>query len=41
MAERHPGGICPKDGAPLARTTVGGRTTWWCRSHQVGQPLNP
>ena len=35
MAERHPGGLCPKDGAPLERTTVGGRTTWWCRAHQV------
>jgi formamidopyrimidine-DNA glycosylase len=36
MDERHIGGICPKDGTPLARSTVGGRTTWWCPSHQVG-----
>ncbi len=33
--ERHPGGCCPKDGAPLRRATVGGRTTWWCPAHQV------
>jgi formamidopyrimidine-DNA glycosylase len=34
MAERHPGGICPKDGCPLERATVGGRTSWWCPAHQ-------
>jgi len=33
--ERHPGGSCPKDGSPLARATVGGRTTWWCPTHQT------
>jgi formamidopyrimidine-DNA glycosylase len=31
---RRPGGRCPKDGAPLAHGTVGGRTTWWCPKHQ-------
>ncbi len=31
---RAPGGHCPKDGTPLARDTVGGRTTWWCPKHQ-------
>jgi formamidopyrimidine-DNA glycosylase len=31
---RTPGGICPRDGRPLARATVGGRTTWWCPHHQ-------
>jgi formamidopyrimidine-DNA glycosylase len=36
MPERRAGGVCPKDGAPLVRTTVGGRTTWWCPTHQVG-----
>jgi formamidopyrimidine-DNA glycosylase len=36
MDERHPGGICPKDGTVLVRSTVGGRTTWWCPAHQVG-----
>jgi formamidopyrimidine-DNA glycosylase len=35
IAERHPGGLCPKDGGPLARSTVGGRTSWWCPAHQV------
>jgi formamidopyrimidine-DNA glycosylase len=25
---------CPRDGSPLARTTVGGRTTYWCPAHQ-------
>jgi formamidopyrimidine-DNA glycosylase len=31
---RAPGGRCPKDGAVLERSTVGGRTTWWCPQHQ-------
>ncbi len=26
---------CPKDGSPLRRETVGGRTTYWCPSHQA------
>jgi formamidopyrimidine-DNA glycosylase len=34
MPERHPGGMCPRDGTPLIRATVGGRTTWWCPRHQ-------
>jgi formamidopyrimidine-DNA glycosylase len=34
MPERRPGGHCPKDGKPLTRTTVGGRTSWWCPKHQ-------
>jgi formamidopyrimidine-DNA glycosylase len=34
MAERHPGGHCPKDHAPLLRATVGGRTSWYCPVHQ-------
>ncbi|HLY82326.1 MAG TPA: DNA-formamidopyrimidine glycosylase family protein [Acidimicrobiales bacterium] len=34
MAERRPGGHCPKDGTPLVRSTVGTRTTWWCPAHQ-------
>jgi formamidopyrimidine-DNA glycosylase len=28
------GGTCPKDGAPLLRRTVGGRTTYSCPVHQ-------
>ncbi len=27
-------GSCPRDGAPLVRTTVGGRTAVWCPDHQ-------
>ena len=34
MPERHPGGVCPKDGTPLRRATVATRTTWWCPAHQ-------
>jgi formamidopyrimidine-DNA glycosylase len=34
MPERRPGGVCPKDGTPLQRRTVGGRTTWSCPAHQ-------
>lgn len=34
IAERRPGGRCPRDGTPLERATVGGRTTWWCPAHQ-------
>jgi formamidopyrimidine-DNA glycosylase len=34
QSERHPGGMCPSDGTPLVRRTVGGRTTWSCPKHQ-------
>jgi len=34
MPERHPGGLCPKDGTPLRRATIATRTTWWCPAHQ-------
>ncbi len=34
MPERAPGGMCPRDGRPLRRDKVGGRTTWWCPAHQ-------
>ena len=34
MAARVRGGLCPKDGHRLARSTVGGRTTYWCPAHQ-------
>ncbi|HEX7167705.1 MAG TPA: DNA-formamidopyrimidine glycosylase family protein [Acidimicrobiales bacterium] len=34
LPHRRPGGACPKDGTPLQRATVGGRTTWWCPTHQ-------
>ncbi|MBL8775104.1 MAG: hypothetical protein JNK12_04210 [Acidimicrobiales bacterium] len=31
---RERGGVCPRDGAPLLRRTVGGRTTYSCPVHQ-------
>jgi formamidopyrimidine-DNA glycosylase len=34
MPERVVGGRCPRDGTELVRSTVGGRTTWWCPLHQ-------
>ena len=34
IAHRSAGGCCPRDGAPLSRTTVGGRTSYWCPKHQ-------
>ena len=34
MDERFPGGHCPRDGTPLVRRTVGGRTTFSCPTHQ-------
>jgi len=34
MEHRRPGGVCPRDGTPLRRDIVGGRTTWWCPHHQ-------
>lgn len=32
---RRPGASCPRDGAPMVRGTVGGRTTWWCSREQA------
>ncbi|MBU2663596.1 formamidopyrimidine-DNA glycosylase [Actinoplanes bogorensis] len=34
---RKAGGHCPRDGAPMAVSQVGGRTSWWC---SLEQPLN-
>jgi formamidopyrimidine-DNA glycosylase len=34
MAQRRAGGLCPRDGAPLRADRVGGRTSWWCPTHQ-------
>jgi len=34
MPERVVGGRCPRDGTELVRSTVGGRTSWWCPRHQ-------
>ena len=38
IAARHPGGMCPRDGAPMAHGTVGGRSTWWCSREQALRP---
>lgn len=35
MLAREPGAMCPRDGAPMLRRTVGGRTTYSCSLHQV------
>jgi formamidopyrimidine-DNA glycosylase len=32
--QRRVGGVCPRDGTPLRRDVVGGRTTIWCPFHQ-------
>jgi formamidopyrimidine-DNA glycosylase len=34
IPERHRGGSCPSCGSALERSTVGGRTTYWCPRHQ-------
>jgi formamidopyrimidine-DNA glycosylase len=34
QASRTRSGLCPRDGAPLDRRTVGGRTTYSCPVHQ-------
>ncbi|GAA3924748.1 DNA-formamidopyrimidine glycosylase family protein [Actinoplanes auranticolor] len=32
---RIPGGRCPRDGAPMVKGAVGGRTSWWCSREQA------
>jgi formamidopyrimidine-DNA glycosylase len=34
LPHRVDGGRCPRDGTPLVRRTIGGRTTWSCPGHQ-------
>jgi formamidopyrimidine-DNA glycosylase len=34
LPARRRGGLCPRDGTPLVTGTVGGRTSWWCPTHQ-------
>jgi formamidopyrimidine-DNA glycosylase len=41
IAARHAGGTCPRDGAPMAHGTVGGRSTWWCSREQALRPTRP
>ena len=31
---RERGAVCPRDGTPLERRTIGGRTTYSCPAHQ-------
>jgi formamidopyrimidine-DNA glycosylase len=31
---RRSGALCPRDHAPMGRSTVGGRTSWWCTTEQ-------
>jgi formamidopyrimidine-DNA glycosylase len=38
IAARHPGGTCPRDGAPMEHGIVGGRSTWWCSREQAPPP---
>jgi formamidopyrimidine-DNA glycosylase len=33
---RGRGGTCPRDGTPLERAPIGGRTTYWCPTCQPG-----
>ncbi|MEO8887893.1 MAG: DNA-formamidopyrimidine glycosylase family protein, partial [Jatrophihabitantaceae bacterium] len=35
IAFRHADASCPRCGAPMKRSTVGGRTTWWCSREQA------
>ena len=35
IEHRRSDGHCPRCGAPMARATVGGRTTWFCPVEQV------
>jgi formamidopyrimidine-DNA glycosylase len=35
---RKPGALCPRDGAPMVRGRVGGRTSWWCEREQRLSP---
>ena len=32
---RRRGALCPRDHAPMATGTVGGRTSWWCSAEQL------
>jgi formamidopyrimidine-DNA glycosylase len=31
---RHSGAACPRDSAPMVRSTIDGRTSWWCSAEQ-------
>ncbi|HEU4974765.1 MAG TPA: DNA-formamidopyrimidine glycosylase family protein [Baekduia sp.] len=36
IPHRRRDGSCPRCGAPMARATIGGRTTYWCSAEQGG-----
>jgi formamidopyrimidine-DNA glycosylase len=38
IAYRRPGGICPRDHAPMHTAAVDGRTSWWCPAEQLLVP---
>jgi formamidopyrimidine-DNA glycosylase len=38
MEARRPGGLCPRDGSAMKSAQVGGRTTYWCPTHQREEP---
>src|SRR5262245_50385053 len=38
IAARQPGGVCPRDGTPMAHGLVAGRSTWWCPREQALPP---
>jgi formamidopyrimidine-DNA glycosylase len=40
IGARREGGQCPRDHAPMARGTVGGRTSWWCSAEQLPAPAS-
>jgi formamidopyrimidine-DNA glycosylase len=35
IAQRRQDGLCPRDGHPLDRARIGGRTTYWCPECQL------
>jgi formamidopyrimidine-DNA glycosylase len=38
---RNAGAQCPRDHAPMARSVVGGRTSWWCSVEQPAPTAGP
>lgn len=36
LHHRRPGGVCPRDGAALVHEKIGGRTSYYCPTHQRG-----
>ena len=37
---RRPGGLCPRDHAPMQTAPVDGRTSWWCSAEQLLVPFS-